>query len=1085
MIKKVLKITGLLLLALLIAVLAIPYFFKDRIVETVKTEINKNINAKVEFTDVNLSLVKSFPDFNFTLDQLSVTGIDEFENDTLIEAETIELSLDLMSVLSSGKPLEINTISLQKPFINIKILRDGKANYDIVKSTDTPAEDAASENEKIQVQLQAYTITEGKFIYDDRLGATYLEMVDLDHNGNGAFTQDVFDFSTTTDIGSITAKSGGITYLNKAKGDIDLNILADIPNSKYTIKENAIGINALQLNMEGFIQLVGDKIDMDIVYSAPNNNFKSLLSMIPSAYTKDFKEVQANGKLSLNGFVKGNYDAISESLPAFLLNLKVENGNFKYPNLPLGIEKINSTIQINSPSSNLDKMVVDISNFNMELGNNPFEAKIKLWTLLSDPNIDSQLQGTIDLAELAKAFPMEGVSQLNGIITSNLSASTSMSAIDAQDYENIDMTGDVSIENLDYHSEGNPQVQVSQMKMNFSPQYVKLDKFEAQFGKSDIKAEGTIDNILAYFAPEKTMTGQLNIRSNFIDANEWAPGEETNTNQPDLSVSESASEAEVFDRYDFTIDAQAKKIVYTEYELIDSKMVGQVTPTKATLRTLETNIGESDFKMDGEFTNINNYIFENETLKGDINLTSNYINANEFMLEEGAVAEEEIEVFPVPEKMDLNINTQIGEVLYTTIPLQNIKGNIKVSDEIATIENGNAKTLGGDVVMNGSYNTQNIEAPKFDMDYKVSSLNYQDAFNQLNTFQALAPIGKFIEGELNTDFNMSGNLGQDMLPILNSLSASGILETMNGTLKNFKPLEELANKLNLNSLKSIDLKNTKNWFELNDGEVKIKDFDYSTNGIDMVIGGSHSLDNEMAYHIKAKIPRTLLKNNAVGQAADKGLGFLQDQASKLGVNIDEAEFVNVDVLITGTMTNPVIKLNLLGADGQLPSIDDIKDKITETAIDKASDVIKDKTGVDVKNIDEEIKEVKEDLSAKAEEEIAALMKKTKSNIDEIIKEAENRAQQTQAEAKKLSEKTKVEGYKQADELVEKAGSNIFKKKAAEITAKKLKETTDEKALQIITKGDEVAKGILDTAKKQTDKIQAAADAQAEEIRKKY
>ena len=50
--------------------------------------------------------------------------------------------------------------------------------------------------------------------------------------------------------------------------------------------------------------------------------------------------------------------------------------------LPLGIQGINTVTKISSPSSDLNKLVVDVSNFKMELGNNPFEAKVKLWTLL-------------------------------------------------------------------------------------------------------------------------------------------------------------------------------------------------------------------------------------------------------------------------------------------------------------------------------------------------------------------------------------------------------------------------------------------------------------------------------------------------------------------------------------------------------------------------------------------------------------------------------------------------------------------------------------------------------------------------------
>ena len=102
-----------------------------------------------------------------------------------------------------------------------------------------------------------------------------------------------------------------------------------------------------------------------------------------------------------------------------------------------------------------------------------------------------------------------------------------MSAIDDQDYENIPYGWRFENRKLDYQSDDTPQIQVSDMQMNFSPKYVKLDNFDAQLGKSDIKAEGTIDNILAYFSPDKTMTGKLKIRSNFFDANEWIAEEDT------------------------------------------------------------------------------------------------------------------------------------------------------------------------------------------------------------------------------------------------------------------------------------------------------------------------------------------------------------------------------------------------------------------------------------------------------------------------------------------------------------------------------------------------------------------------------
>ena len=88
--------------------------------------------------------------------------------------------------------------------------------------------------------------------------------------------------------------------------------------------------------------------------------------------------------------------------------------------------------------------------------------------------------------------------------------------------------------------------------------------------------------------------------------------------------------------------------------------------------------------------------------------------------------------------------------------------------------------------------------------------------------------------------------------------------------------------------------------------------------------------------------------------------------------------------------------------------------------------------------------------------------------------AEKSAAQIRKEGKSASEKVKTEGYKQADLLVEKAGSNPIKKRAAQIAAKKLKQETDKKAKQV-----------EDTANKNADKVIKEADQKSLQIKKEY
>ena len=195
-------------------------------------------------------------------------------------------------------------------------------------------------------------------------------------------------------------------------------------------------------------------------------------------------------------------------------------------------------------------MTIDVPRFSVKVGNNPFDAKFNLKTPISDPDIDATVNGVINLEELSNAFPMEGIEKMNGIITANLATTAKMSQIDRQEYEKVDMSGDLKVENVNYQQADLPPVLVKDMSMTFNPKNVTLSNFDANLGKSDIKASGTIDNILAYFSPEKTMTGTLKVRSNHFDANEWIPAEEDAPPPPpsseEIQEKVASSEAELF-----------------------------------------------------------------------------------------------------------------------------------------------------------------------------------------------------------------------------------------------------------------------------------------------------------------------------------------------------------------------------------------------------------------------------------------------------------------------------------------------------------------------------------------------------------
>jgi uncharacterized protein involved in outer membrane biogenesis len=1015
---KVVKRIFIILLVLIIlfvgALVAIPYFFKDEILTTVKTEINKSVNAKVDFADVDISLLRSFPDLSLRLENYEVIGIEEFEGVKLMGGESFGLTVDVMSAINADtQPLEIKSVSLEKPEIHVVVLPNGKANYDIAKAA--TEDETTTETAEMKIDLQQYSITDGIIVYDDQQGDMYLEIRDLDHEGEGDFTLEVFDLETTTDIAEMTVKSGGVSYLKKAKLNYIAGFNIDMPNAKYTLKENDLTVNDLKLKTDGWVAMPKDDIDMDLTFDAPQNSFKNLLSLIPNAYIADYSDVKANGKFVLKGFAKGTYSTKPERYPTFNVKLKIDDADVKYPDLPLGIADINTNIEINSPTSDLNGMLVNISKFNLKVGSNPFGGYFKLKTPLTDPDIDTKINGVIDLAEMNRAFPMEGVKKMDGKITSNIMAKTKMSTIEKEDYGNVQMAGDMKVEYVNYDAEGMPFISVKNMDATFSPKAVSVSNFDAKLGESDLRADGQLDNILAYFSPDKTMTGNFKIRSNYFNADEWMPAEDaTETATPATTTT---SDEAVFDRFDFDMDAEIKKLDYDVYELKNIVATGNFTPKKLKVSNFGMDIGNSDIAGSGYLDNVFPYVFENKTLEGQLDLKSKFFDLNQFMTEEEATTAatatppattEEMEPILVPNNLAVAINADFDKVRYTNMDLKNVKGSMMVANEAVEITKMTANSLGGEMNVTGGYDTKNHDKPKFDFNYDLQKLDFRESFEKLNTFAAIAPIGKFIEGNFSSKLKMSSELGKDFMPDLNTLLADGFFSTFNSKLRSFPPVEALANKLDIRELKNLDIKGTKNWFVVKDGAVSVEPFEYEVSNIAMNIAGSHQLTGGMNYNIDAKIPRELIGSNSVGAAANKGLELLAGQAGKLGINLDAGEFVNVRINVTGSMTDPKIKLNLLGASGESKSV---KDAVVDSVKDKAQ---------------EEFDKRKAEAEARLEKERKA---------------AEERAR---AEADKLKEKAKVEAEKKAQELKDKLKKEA-EKKAADEAAKILKDKLDQEA----------------------------------------
>ena len=339
--KIILKLLLFLFIGLVIAAVVIPIIYKDDIVAGVKNAINDNVNAKVDFESVDLTVISTFPNAGITLNQLLVDGINEFQGTNLALVKNLTLEVSLPSLINSDQPLELREITIDEAQLNILTKKNGKANYLITKETEA----AASEGNFV-MRLNKYNLKNSKLTYRDESANQSAFLVGINHSGSGQFYNEKFDLDTETTIDKLTFRNGGVAYLNKARAKADAVLAVDLGTNRYTLKDNDISINAMDVNVDGYAQLNEKDIEMDMKFSAPTEDARGIMSIIPGVYSDNFDNVKVDGKAAFSGMVKGKYDGVKGIFPAINLSSKISDGFLQYPSLPKSLKDINMDIYV-------------------------------------------------------------------------------------------------------------------------------------------------------------------------------------------------------------------------------------------------------------------------------------------------------------------------------------------------------------------------------------------------------------------------------------------------------------------------------------------------------------------------------------------------------------------------------------------------------------------------------------------------------------------------------------------------------------------------------------------------------------------
>ncbi len=595
--KRILLTLGILIVLLLGAAILIPILFKDRIEAAVKDKVNKNLNAVVDWGDWDITILKNFPNLTVEVEDVKVSNLAPFEGIDLARIGTFTATVDIKSVF--GDRIDIMRIGLVEPHIHVKVLEDGTANWDIAKSDSTAVEDSAADTASaFNIGLREYWIENGTLIYDDASLTYYMDLKGLQHRGSGDFTQDLFTLRTTTHADTANVVFDGIKYLKNVKADIKADLDMDMPNMKFTFKENEATINRLVLGFDGWLAMPGDDMDMDIKWNTKQTDLGTLLSLVPAEFATDLTGVQMSGKAGFSGYVKGTYN--EKNMPGFGLKVDVDNGRFKYPDLPSSVEDIFMDLSIACPQGdNLDKMVVDLKRFALKMAGNPVEARMHLTTPMSDPNVDAELKADLDLASVKKVVPMK--EELKGELAADVRMKGRMSDVENQRYEKFQADGRLLLRGMTYISDSLPTVGINNLQFDFSPRFLALTDFVGSVGSSNLTAKGRLDNYIQWWLKDSTLTGSFDLAADRFDLNELmgpsAPADTTTA----VADTGAMSVIEVPRNIDFRMGMAVKEVIYDDMNLTNVRGGMHIHDQRVDLKDVFFNIFGGSITMAGGY----------------------------------------------------------------------------------------------------------------------------------------------------------------------------------------------------------------------------------------------------------------------------------------------------------------------------------------------------------------------------------------------------------------------------------------------------------------------------------------------------
>ena len=602
------------LLLLIAALFAIPFLFEDTIKAKIADAINEKVDAKVSFADADLSLFRNFPQASVNVEKLLIINKAPFAGDTLVSMGEMNLTMSIKELFKGkDEPMNIEAFASKNAKINILFNKDGVGNFDIALKEDKPDD---GKSDPLSLKIKEYQFENLRFKYYDERSKIKMVIDSLNHEGTGDFTNAKLDLVTKS-TAKVSLDMDKVNYMNKVALTLDAVLGIDLDKSKYEFKQNKALINQLPLEFDGFIQLLENGQQYDLTFKTPTSSFQNFLGLIPGAYAGSLDKVKTTGDFTVAGFAKGVLT--DTTVPKFNIAIASNNASFQYPDLPKSVQNIVIDTKIINETGNLNDTYVNLDKLSFRIDQDVFNAKANIKNVSENALVDAELNGTINLGSLSKAYPIKLEKPLSGILVADIDTKFDMKSVETSQYQNMQNSGNLTLTGFKYVDDQNKAININKAVVDFTNTKIDLKQLDATTGKTDLKLNGTLENFYGFMLKNQELKGNFNLQSNQFAVSDFmtdaAPKNE------EKAKNKEAVKIPAF--LNCTLNAKANTVLYDDLVLKNVSGKVMIKDQKATLENVKTSIFGGNIGVDGSVST------KEKVPNFNMNLKMNAVDINE------------------------------------------------------------------------------------------------------------------------------------------------------------------------------------------------------------------------------------------------------------------------------------------------------------------------------------------------------------------------------------------------------------------------------------------------------------------------